>query len=130
MNEFGRWLRVVLAALITSAVGSCASSRVETAAPIETTDRGVVTVVRAPLERTAEWTTRAFQDLGIRLNGLESDPDAREYQGTREDLNVRAALRREPPDRTRIEVTARNGEETLDQAYARKILARIARNER
>jgi hypothetical protein len=128
MNTCGKWWRSAQTGFAISACVGCASTPMKTATPVDSTDRGVVTVVFAPLEQTAEWTTRAFQDLGIRLAGVESDLGAREYEGTRADLSVRAALTSEPPDRTRIEITARNGDAAFDPTYARRVLQRIVRH--
>jgi hypothetical protein len=122
--------RVVLtsavSALLAIVLSGCASAP---AGPLqlETTDQGVATVVSANLERTADWTARAFRDLGIKLQEMDADADAREYVGIYKQLKVRAALRRSPQGGTKVEVIARDGS-TPEKIYAQKVIERIVRH--
>ena len=90
MSYRGVLLTSAVSAFLASVVSGCASAP---AGPmqIETTDQGVATVVSANLERTADWTARAFRDLGIKLQEMDADADAREYVGIYKQLKVRAA---------------------------------------
>ena len=122
--------RVVLTSAVSAflalVLSGCASAPARPM-QLETTDQGVATVVSANLERTADWTARAFRDLGIKLQEVDSDADAREYVGIYKQLKVRAALRRSPQGGTKVEVIARAGS-TPEKVYAQKVIERIVRH--
>ena len=114
--------------LLTVLASGCASAP---AAPVqvEPTAQGVASVVSASLERTAEWTTRAFRELGIKLQEVDADGDARQYLGIYKQLKVRAALKRSPDGGTKVEVIARDDGSVPEKTYAQKVIERIVRNQ-
>jgi len=119
-------LPTCVSAAVAVVLSACASAP---PAPmqLETTEHGVSTVIKANLERTADWTARAFRDLGIRLQEVDADADAREYVGIYKQLKVRAALKRSPEGGTRVEVSARDGS-VAEKVYAQKVIEKIVRH--
>jgi hypothetical protein len=115
---------IVLLALISSSCASAPSIPVQ----VEPTEQGVATVVSASLERTADRTTRAFRELGIQLQEVDADGDARQYSGIYKQLNVRAVLKRSPDGGTKVEVIARDDGSVPEKTYAQKVIERIARH--
>jgi hypothetical protein len=116
---------VVLLAVWASGCASAPATPVK----VEPTDQGVASVVSASLERTAEWTTRAFRDLGIQLQEVDADGDARQYFGIYKQLKVRAALKRSADGGTKVEVIAREDGSVPEKTYAQKVIERIVRNQ-
>jgi hypothetical protein len=115
---------IVLLAIISSGCASAPSTPVQ----VEPTEQGVATVISASLERTADRTTRAFRELGIQLQEVDADGDARQYSGIYKQLNVRAVLKRSPDGGTKIEVIARDDGSVPEKTYAQKVIERIARH--
>ena len=119
----GKGLVTCVVAVVLSACASAPSAPMQ----LETTEHGVSTVIKANLERTADWTARAFRDLGIRLQEVDADSDAREYVGIYKQLKVRAALKRSPGGGTMVEVSARDGS-VAEKVYAQKVIEKIVRH--
>jgi len=128
-----RWsagqVRNSVACALAFAFSACASAPREPAPLIEPNGEKLTAVISAPLDRTAEWTTDAFHELGILLKEVELDADSRLYVGTDEKLSVSAALTRESQNQTRIEVTAHNDVDAPETQYAHKVIERIVRQQ-
>jgi hypothetical protein len=114
-----------VSAALALVLSGCASAP-PTPLQFETTEQGLATTVSANLERTADWTARAFRELGIRLQEMDADADAREYVGIYKQLRVKAALKRSAGG-TKIEVTARDNGSVPEKVYAQKVIERIVR---
>ena len=128
MNYRRAFVTSAVSAALALVLSGCASAP---PAPVqfESTEQGFATTVSANLERTADWTARAFRDLGIRLQEMDADADAREYVGMYKQMRVRAALKRSASG-TKIEVIARENGSALEKVYAQKVIERIVRHGR
>ena len=129
MRWSARQVRSSVVCALALTFSACASSPREPAPLIEPNGEKLSTVVSAPLDRAAEWTTDAFHELGILLKEVELDADSRLYVGTDEKLSVSAALTRESQNQTRVEVTAHNDTDAPETQYAHKVIERIVRQQ-
>ena len=92
------------------------------------TDRGVQSVVAAPVERTFEVTRQAFQDLGITeskaVTRQEDGSETRSLEGKTSDRDISIDLKPEGSG-TKVDVVVRKSAVTWDKDFAREILNRI-----
>ncbi len=97
-------------------------------AAIYVTDRGVESVVAAPIDKTYEAARKAFQEFGITENktGTEQKDgvETRSLSGKTSDRDVDISLKSEGPG-TKVEIVAKKSAVTWDKDFAREILNRI-----
>lgn len=123
-----RWIRLVplLAAsgCIFAAAGAGAGGG------IYFNDRGVGSVVTAPVAKASAATEQAFQELGINQKKSsttqEGTQDKREIEGSTSDRDVTVSIQTEGSG-SRINVVARKSAVTWDKDFARTILQRIVK---
>ena len=93
------------------------------------TERGAESVVPVPLERAADATQRAFDELKIQKTKVETqDAGAerrRQVSGTAAERDVTVSLSTEQEGSTKVQVLARKSLVTWDRDYARAILEKI-----
>ncbi len=129
MERLGAWgvtgLVAVTAGCVVAAAGAGAGGG------IHFTQRGVESVVAAPLERAFSATKRAFEHFGIRQTKVEEEAGhkdegaKREVSGETADRDVVVALKAESKSSTRVQVVARKSAVTWDKDFARAILERV-----
>lgn len=93
-------------------------------------DRGVGSVVTAPVARASSATEQAFQEMGISQKKTsttqEGTQDKREIEGSTSDRDVTVSIQTEGSG-SRINVVARKSAVTWDKDFARTILQRIVK---
>ncbi len=93
-------------------------------------DRGVGSVVTAPVAKASSATEQAFQELGISQKKTSSEQegtqDKREIQGSTSDRDITVSIETEGTG-SRINVVAKKSAVTWDKDFARTILQRIVR---
>ncbi len=93
------------------------------------TQRGVESVVAAPVERASAATEQTFRQLGIRQTKTaaeqEGGQDKREIGGATTDREVTVTLTSAAQGSTRVQVVARKSAVTWDKDFARTILEKI-----
>ena len=93
------------------------------------TQRGVESVVAAPVERASAATEQTFRQLGIRQTKTaaeqEGGQDKREIGGVTTDREVTVTLTSAAQGSTRVQVVARKSAVTWDKDFARTILEKI-----
>ncbi len=91
-------------------------------------DRGVGSVVTAPVTKASSATEQAFQEMGISQKKSsttqEGTTDKREIQGSTSERDVTVSIQTEGTG-SRISVVARKSAVTWDKDFARRILQRI-----
>jgi len=115
-------LPTVLVGCLVAAAGAGAG------AGVYFTSRGAESLVEASVDGLATRTQAAFTEFGIHPTSekIDHEGDAREFRGTKDDLDVTVKLERRSPTTTKVEVTARRNMAEWDKAYAQQLLARIA----
>lgn len=102
-------------------------------AAIYVTDRGVESVVAAPIDKTFEAAQAAFQEFGITENktGTEQKEgtETRTLSGKTSDRDVDINLKTEGPG-TKVDVVVKKTAVTWDKDFARKILNKIVEGAR
>jgi hypothetical protein len=122
-----RGLAVVIAVL---GLGGCAAAAagMGAGAAIYVTDRGVESVVAAPIDKTYEAARKAFQEFGITENktGTEQKDgvETRSLSGKTSDRDVDINLKTEGPG-TKVDVVVKKSAVTWDKDFAREILNKI-----
>jgi hypothetical protein len=98
------------------------------------TSSGAETVLPAAIDRAANATRQAFDQLKIREAtppGQGSDPaQMQEIDGNAGDRDVRVILEFEEKRSTRVQVVARRSSTDWDKDYARTVLGKIVANTR
>ena len=93
-------------------------------------DRGVGSVVTAPVTKASAATEQAFQEMGINQKKSsttqEGTTDKREIQGSTPDRDVTVSIQTEGSG-SRINVVAKKSAVTWDKDFARTILERIVK---
>jgi len=93
------------------------------------TQRGVESVVAAPVERASAATEQTFRQLGIRQTKTaaeqEGGQDKREIAGATTDREITVTLTSAAQGSTRVQVVARKSAVTWDKDFARTILEKI-----
>ena len=91
-------------------------------------DRGVGSVVTAPVAKASAATQQTFQEMGINQNKTsteqEGDKDKREIDGSTADRDVTVTVQTEGTG-SRVQVVVRKSAVTWDKDLARTILQRI-----
>ena len=91
-------------------------------------DRGVGSVVTAPVAKASAATEQTFQEMGIdqkkSSTEQEGQKDKREIDGSTADRDVTVTIQTEGTG-SRIQVVARKSAVTWDKDFARAILQRI-----
>jgi len=91
-------------------------------------DRGVGSVVTAPVAKASSATQQTFQEMGINQKKTsteqQGDKDKREIDGATADRDVTVTIQTEGTG-SRIQVVARKSAVTWDKDFARTILQRI-----
>ena len=93
------------------------------------TQRGVESLVAAPVDRASAATEQAFHELGIRqtktaVEKVESQ-NKREIDGAATDREVAVTLTSAAQGSTRVQVVAKKSAVTCDKDFARSILEKI-----
>ena len=118
---------LLLAGCVVAAAGAGAGGG------IYLTQRGVESVVRATVERTAIATTQAFGQLKVRQTKSQveqgEDGEKTEIEGTAGDREVSVTLKAEG-NVTRVQVVAKRTAVTWDKDFARSVLDKIVANSR
>ena len=93
------------------------------------TQRGVESLVAAPVDRASAATEQAFQQLGIRQTKTavekQEGQDKREIDGAATDREVAVTLTSAAQGSTRVQVVAKKSAVTWDKDFARSILEKI-----
>ena len=91
-------------------------------------DRGVGSVVTAPVAKASSATEQAFHEMGINQKKSsteqEGQKDKREIDGSTADRDITVTIQTEGTG-SRIQVVARKSAVTWDKDFARTILQRI-----
>ena len=91
-------------------------------------DRGVGSVVTAPVAKASSATEQTFQEMGINQKKTsaeqEGEKDKREIDGSTADRDVTVTIQTEGTG-SRIQVVVRKSAVTWDKDFARTILQRI-----
>ncbi len=91
-------------------------------------DRGVGSVVTAPVAKASSATQQAFQEMGIDQKKTsterQGEKDKREIDGSTADRDVSVTIQTEGTG-SRIQVVVRKSAVTWDKDFARTILQRI-----
>jgi len=115
--------------LVSTAVTGCfvAAAGAGAGAGIYFTSRGAEALVEATVDGLTTRTQATFAEFGIRpvSEKIDHEGDAREFKGTKDDLDVTVKLERRSPTTTNVEVTARRNMAEWDKGYAQQLLARI-----
>ena len=124
-----KWL--ILLTLPLAAVGCLvAAAGAGAGGGIYFNDRGVGSVVTAPVARASSATEQAFQEMGIEQKKSsttqEGTTDKREIDGATADRDVTVSIQTEGSG-SRINVVARKSAVTWDKDFARTILQRIVK---
>ena len=97
-------------------------------AAVYATDRGVESVVAAPIDKTYEAAQKAFQEYGITENKTATEQkdgtETRTLSGKTSDRDVDINLKTEGPG-TKVDVVVKKTAVTWDKDFARKILNKI-----
>lgn len=97
-------------------------------AAVYATDRGVESVVAAPIDKTYEAARKAFQEYGVTENKTATEQkegtETRTLSGKTSDRDVDINLKTEGPG-TKVDVVVKKTAVTWDKDFARKILNRI-----
>lgn len=123
-----QWLLLALSLL----VGGClfAAAGAGAGGGIYFSDRGVGSVVTAPVAKASTATEQAFQQLGINQKKssteTEGNTDKRELQGSTSDRDVTVSIQTEGSG-SRINVVAKKSPVTWDKDFAKTILERIVK---
>jgi len=119
---------LLLAGCVVAAAGAGAGGG------IYFTQRGVESVVPAPIERAATATTEAFAQLKVRQTKSQveqgEDGEKTEIEGTAGDREVSVTLKPEGKDATRVQVVVKRTAVTWDKDFARSVLDKIVANSR
>ena len=93
------------------------------------TQRGVESLVGAPVDRASAATEQAFRQLGIRQTKTavekQEGQDKREIDGAATDREVAVTLTSAAQGSTRVQVVAKKSAVTWDKDFARSILEKI-----
>ncbi len=93
------------------------------------TQRGVESVVAAPVERASAATEQTFRQLEIRQTKTAAEQevgqDKREIGGATTDREITVTLTSAAQGSTRVQVVARKSAVTWDKDFARTILEKI-----
>jgi len=93
------------------------------------TQRGVESLVAAPVDRASAATEQAFRQLGIRQTKTavekQEGQDKREIDGAATDREVAVTLTSAAQGSTRVQVVAKKSAVTWDKDFARSILEKI-----
>ena len=119
----------LVAAVLTSTGCFLAAAGAGAGGGIYFTQRGVESVVAAPVERASAATEQTFHQLGIRQTKTaaeqEGGQDKREIGGATTDREVTVTLTSAAQGSTRVQVVARKSAVTWDKDFARTILEKI-----
>ncbi len=121
--------RMILLALPLAA-GGClfAAAGAGAGGGIYFSDRGVGSVVAAPVPKASSATEQTFREMGIdqkkSSTTQEGTTDKREIQGSTSERDVTVSIQTEGTG-SRINVVARKSAVTWDKDFARRILQRI-----
>ncbi len=120
---------LVAVAVLTSTGCFLAAAGAGAGGGIYFTQRGVESVVAAPVERASAATEQTFRQLGIRQTKTaaeqEGGQDKREIGGATTDREVTVTLTSAAQGSTRVQVVARKSAVTWDKDFARTILEKI-----
>lgn len=121
--------QMALLILTVSTAGGClAAAAGGVGAGMYYSDRGVQSLLDAPLDKAYNATQQAFTDLGITETKTSTEQEGasaqREVKGTMPDRDVTVTLKTEGSG-TRIEVVASKSAVTWDKDLAKKILEKI-----
>jgi hypothetical protein len=123
-------MRGLVAVIAVLGLGGCAAAAagMGAGAAIYVTDRGVESVVAAPIDKTYEAARKVFQDFGITENktGTEQKDgvETRSLSGKTSDRDVDVNLKTEGPG-TKVDVVVKKSAVTWDKDFAREILNKI-----
>jgi hypothetical protein len=121
-----RWILMAL----PLALGGClfAAAGAGAGGGIYFNDRGVGSVVTAPVAKTSSAAQQAFQEMGIDQKKTSTEQegakDKREIDGSTADRDVSVTIQTEGTG-SRIQVVVRKSAVTWDKDFARTILQRI-----
>jgi hypothetical protein len=123
------WVRAGVLALSLAGMGCVvAAAGAGAGGGIYFTQRGVESVVPAPVDRVAGATRRAFDQLKIATTKSAAeqgdDGEKREMDGTAGEREVSVTLKAEG-GHTRVQVVARKSAVTWDKDFARAVLDKI-----
>src|SRR2546425_1919160 len=117
---------LIAVAMLTSTGCFLAAAGAGAGGGIYFTQRGVESVVAAPVERASAATEQTFRQLGIRQTktGAEQEggQDKREIAGATTDREIAVTLTSAAQGSTRDQVVARKSAVTCDKACARTLL--------
>ena len=125
-----RSIRGITAVIAVLGIGGCAAAAagMGAGAAIYVTDRGVESVVAAPIDKTFEAAQKAFQEFGVTENKTATEQkegtESRTLSGKTSDRDVDIDLRTEGPG-TKVNVVVKKTAVTWDKDFARKILNKI-----
>lgn len=119
-------MRNAIILTMLTAVAGCAARNPGPPPELISTDQGGAVTLSASMEKAAEWTAEAFQELGIRLKEVEVEADARGYLGMHKALRIRAELTRAADGRTAVKVSALKPAAASDTELARRLAQKIA----
>ncbi|HEV8356372.1 MAG TPA: DUF3568 family protein [Gemmatimonadales bacterium] len=124
----GLWTSAVIAG--TAATGGCilAAAGAGAGGAVYVGDRGVESVVAAPVDRVYEASRQAFKDLGIAETKTSSEQDGgvekRTLAGTSTDRKVTASLRSQGTG-THVEVVVEKTAVTWDKKFAKRVMEKV-----
>lgn len=116
--------------LASSATGGClvAAAGAGAGGAIYISDRGVESLVAAPVDRTFSAAREAFSELGVTETKTKAEQEGsgekRELSGETGDREITVSFRTEGSS-TRVEVVARRSAVTWDKDFARRIMEEI-----
>jgi uncharacterized protein DUF3568 len=125
-------MRKLLLLALPLGVGGClfAAAGAGAGGGIYFSDRGVGSVVTAPVAKASSATEQAFQEMGISQKKTstqqEGTTDKREIDGATADRDVTVSIQTEGSG-SRINVVAKKSAVTWDKDFARTILQRIVK---
>ena len=123
-----KWLLVIL----PLGLGGClfAAAGAGAGGGIYFNDRGVGSVVTAPVDKATSAAQQTFQEMGITQKKTttqqEGTTDKRELQGSTADRDITVSIQTEGTG-SRVNVVARKSAVTWDKDFARSILQRIVK---
>lgn len=125
-----RNMRGLAAVIAVLGLAGCAAAAagMGAGAAIYVTDRGVESVVAAPIDKTFDAAQKAFQEFGVTQNKTETEQkegtEGRTLSGKTSDRDVDISLKTEGPG-TKVNVVVKKTAVTWDKDFAKKILNKI-----